>query len=82
MNYKHEFERLLAVAKQFTDCGKGNVKLGALAPFAALKNAVNYYETEPGVEANGLKRCHVCMNVGYTARFCHQCGREANPPAP
>jgi len=25
------------------------------------------------------KRCHVCNNLGYTARFCHNCGREANP---
>ena len=26
------------------------------------------------------QRCHVCNNLGYTARYCHNCGREVNPP--
>jgi len=44
VNYKYEFERLLFVAKQFTDYGEEFIKQGALAPFTALKNAVDYYE--------------------------------------
>ncbi len=46
MNYKYEFERLLATAKQLTDAGKGNIKSGAWAPFTALKNAVDFYENK------------------------------------
>ena len=46
--------------------------------FSAIEKAI---ASQPGVEAVGIKRCHICMNLGYTERFCYYCGREANPPA-
>ncbi len=40
------------------------------------------YVSQQGVQADGLTRCHICMNIGYTGRFCYNCGQETNPPAP
>jgi len=41
--------------------------------------AFRFTASQQTVQSDGLKRCHVCMNLGYTERFCYYCGREANP---
>ena len=43
-------------------------------------NIILKHAPQPTIEVDELKRCHICMNLGYTERFCYNCGREANSP--